>query len=57
MPQNAWSEKRERQYAHIRDSLRKHGKGEALAEEIAGRTVWGLTLTSGRRRPDPGAAA
>ena len=39
MPKNAWSEKRERQYAHIRDSLRKQGKGEALAEEIAARTV------------------
>jgi hypothetical protein len=39
MPQNAWSEKRERQYAHIKDSLLKHGKGKALAEEIAARTV------------------
>lgn len=39
MPQNAWSEKRERQYAHIKDSLRRQGKNEALAEEIAARTV------------------
>jgi len=39
MPQNAWKEKRERQYAHIKDSLLKHGKSEALAEEIAARTV------------------
>jgi hypothetical protein len=35
----AWSNKRERQYEHIRDSLEKRGKGEKLAEEIAARTV------------------
>lgn len=39
MPQKAWSAKRERQYAHIKDSLRERGKPEKLAEEIAGRTV------------------
>ena len=39
MPQNAWSAKRERQYTHIKDSLRQRGKGEKLAEEIAARTV------------------
>lgn len=32
---NAWSAKRERQYAHIKESLLKHGRGEQLAEEIA----------------------
>ena len=35
----AWSAKRERQYEHIKDSLRSRGKGEKLAEEIAARTV------------------
>jgi hypothetical protein len=35
----AWSTKRERQYEHIKDSLRERGKGEELAEEIAARTV------------------
>ncbi|GAB3778130.1 hypothetical protein GCM10028796_58150 [Ramlibacter monticola] len=35
----AWSAKRERQYEHIKDGLRARGKGEALAEEIAARTV------------------
>jgi len=37
MPQNAWSAKRERQYAHIKDSLIDRGKPQPLAEEIAAR--------------------
>ena len=39
MPQKAWNERRERQYAHIKDSLLGHGKPEPLAEEIAARVV------------------
>ena len=39
MPQKAWSAKRERQYAHIKDSLLERGKPEPLAEEIAARIV------------------
>ena len=39
MPQNAWSAKRERQYQHIREGLRDHGRDERTAEEIAARTV------------------
>ena len=39
MPQKAWSAKRERQYAHIKDSLLERGKPELLAEEIAARVV------------------
>ncbi len=39
MPRNTWSAKRERQYDHIKESLRERGKGEKLAEEIAARTV------------------
>jgi hypothetical protein len=39
MPQDAWNGKRERQYDHIKDGLRKRGKSEAVAEEIAARTV------------------
>ena len=35
----AWSDKRERQYEHIKDSVKKRGKGEKVAEEIAARTV------------------
>ena len=39
MPENRWSDKRERQYSHIKSSLKTQGKGEKLAEEIAARTV------------------
>ena len=39
MPQKAWSAKRERQYAHIKDSLIEQGKAEPLAQEIAARVV------------------
>lgn len=39
MPQKSWSAKRERQYTHIKESLIDRGKKEALAEEIAARTV------------------
>jgi plasmid stabilization system protein ParE len=39
MPQQAWSEKRERQYEHIKDSLEERGTSEDRAEEIAARTV------------------
>jgi plasmid stabilization system protein ParE len=35
----AWSDKRERQYEHIKDSVKARGKGEKVAEEIAARTV------------------
>jgi hypothetical protein len=39
MPQRAWSEKRERQYEHVRDSLEERGTPEDKAESIAARTV------------------
>jgi hypothetical protein len=39
MPQDAWSDKRERQYEHIKSGLRERGVGEDKAEEIAARTV------------------
>ncbi|OLE37950.1 MAG: plasmid stabilization protein [Actinobacteria bacterium 13_1_20CM_3_68_9] len=39
MPQNAWSPKRERQYEHIKGSLKQRGANEDKAEEIAARTV------------------
>jgi hypothetical protein len=38
MPQTAWNARRERQYAHIRDSLLQRGEKEELADEIAART-------------------
>jgi hypothetical protein len=39
MPQGAWSDKRERQYEHIKDGLLERGRSEDTAEEIAARTV------------------
>ena len=35
----AWSAKRERQYAHIKEGLEERGRSEDKAEEIAARTV------------------
>ena len=35
MPQEAWSQKRERQYEHIKEGLEQRGDSEQLAEEIA----------------------
>jgi hypothetical protein len=39
MPPRAWSDKRERQYEHIKEGLRERGDSEDTAEEIAARTV------------------
>lgn len=39
MPQSAWSDKRERQYEHIKEGLLERGSGEGKAEETAARTV------------------
>ncbi len=39
MPQKAWSDKRERQYEHIKDSYEDRGVKEDEAEERAARTV------------------
>jgi hypothetical protein len=35
----AWSDKRERQYEHIKEGLEDSGRDEDTAEEIAARTV------------------
>ena len=39
MPQKAWSDKRERQYEHIEESLEDRGTPKKKAKEIAARTV------------------
>jgi hypothetical protein len=39
MPQQAWSDKRERQYEHIREAERKRGRSLKRSKEIAARTV------------------
>lgn len=38
MPE-AWNNKRERQYQHVKDSAKDRGESEDTAEEIAARTV------------------
>ena len=39
MPPRAWSDKRERQYEHIKESLEERGTPKKKAKEIAARTV------------------
>ncbi len=39
MPQKAWSDKRERQYEHIKDSYEDRGVSAGESEERAARTV------------------
>jgi hypothetical protein len=39
MPRQNWSDKRQRQYVHIKGGLLQRGEGEDKAEEIAARTV------------------
>ena len=50
MPQKAWSDKRERQYDHIKQGLKKRGKSEKVSEEIAARTVNKERARSGESR-------
>ena len=50
MPQDAWSNKRERQYKHIKESLKERGSSEEKAEEIAARTVNKERARSGEAR-------
>jgi hypothetical protein len=50
MPQEAWSDKRERQYEHIKDSLEERGEPTGKAKEIAARTVNKERARSGEAR-------
>ena len=50
MPQQAWSQKRERQYRHIKQGLKEHGRSTDVAEEIAARTVNKERARSGESR-------
>jgi hypothetical protein len=50
MPQRAWSDKRERQYEHVRDSLEDRGTPEKKAKSIAARTVNKERARSGEAR-------
>jgi plasmid stabilization system protein ParE len=50
VPQQAWSDKRERQYEHIKEGLEERGESESEAEEIAARTVNKERARSGEAR-------
>ncbi|HYY07885.1 MAG TPA: plasmid stabilization protein [Actinomycetota bacterium] len=50
MPRASWSEKRERQYEHIKEGLVEQGRPEDTAEEIAARTVNKERARSGEAR-------
>jgi hypothetical protein len=50
MPQRAWSDKRERQYEHIKGSAKKRGASTKRAKEIAARTVNKERARSGESR-------
>jgi len=50
MPQQAWSNKRERQHDHIKQGLQERGRSEDTAEEIAARTVNKERARSGESR-------
>jgi hypothetical protein len=39
VPQDAWSNKRERQYEHIKESAKEQGASTKRAKELAARTV------------------
>ena len=39
MPPKEWSDKRERQYEHIKSGLKEQGRSDEQAKEIAARTV------------------
>jgi hypothetical protein len=50
LPQGAWSNKRERQYEHIKEGQKKQGKSTKRAKEIAARTVNKERARSGESR-------
>jgi hypothetical protein len=50
MPQRSWSNKRERQYEHIKESARSRGVSTSRAEAIAARTVNKERARSGESR-------
>ena len=50
MPQRAWTEKRERQYEHIKDSAKKRGASTKRAKQVAAATVNKERARSGEAR-------
>jgi len=56
MPQKAWSNKRERQYRHIKSSQRKRGKSTRTAKRIASATVNKERARSGESKTKSGSS-
>ena len=52
MPQGAWSDKRERQYEHIKESEKKQGRSTKRAKEIAAATVNKQRAKSGETKKE-----
>lgn len=50
MPQDAWSDKRERQYEHIKDNAKASGRSTRTAKRIAAATVNKERARSGEAR-------
>ena len=50
MPQKTWSNKRERQYEHVKESEKQQGRSTKRAKEIAARTVNKERARSGEAR-------
>jgi len=50
VPQEAWSDKRERQYEHIKESARDRGESTKRAKQIAAATVNKERARSGEAR-------
>ena len=50
MPQRAWTNKRERQYEHVKESEKRQGRSTKRAKEIAARTVNKERARSGEAR-------
>jgi plasmid stabilization system protein ParE len=47
----AWSDKRERQFEHIKESYRRRGRSKDKAEELAARTVNKERAEKGETKP------
>lgn len=56
MPRQAWSDKRERQYEHIKENEKERGRPEDTAERIAAATV-NRTRTAKGETKEPKAPA
>ncbi len=54
MPQRAWSNKRERQYEHVKESEKQQGRSTKRAKEIAARTVNKERARTGEARESSG---